>query len=112
MWLKLSSSTFGQPGRSFQAPNSTPANGANWSARLVELYVGTASLEQAQHAVSAQTPYDRKLQRCETDFYGGEWQFIHGVRAAAQSALKDALIACTPGNAELEAARVALRKLP
>jgi tetratricopeptide (TPR) repeat protein len=77
----------------------------DWPAPLIQLFLGKLSLESALTA--AKTPN----QKCEVQFYTGEWQLLQKDRTAAVKFLKDAIEICGKESAEYEGAIEEMKRL-
>jgi len=92
-----------------RAKESLPASAANanpaWPHPVLELLAGASTVEATMAA--AQSP----SQRCEAQFYAGEWKLLQGDRAGATAAFKAALDACPKSFIEYKGARAELRRL-
>jgi lipoprotein NlpI len=80
---------------------------SGWPKPLLDLFAGRASPEDIQRA-AARSPN----QKCEADFYIGEWQLARGNVAAAAGLFRAAEAECPRDYIAFDAARHELRRLP
>ena len=78
---------------------------AEWPFAVTELYLGTRS--PAATLVAAATPE----QKCEAQFYLGQWHIVRGNRADAETALRAAVETCPKSFTEYRAAVAELKRL-
>jgi lipoprotein NlpI len=79
--------------------------GRAWPFPVVELFLGGRTLEATLSAAS------NPSERCEAQFYGGEWTLLSGDRAAAATALKAAVETCPKSFIEYKGAQAELKRL-
>jgi tetratricopeptide (TPR) repeat protein len=93
--------------KSLAAAASRSNAGANpsWPHTVLELMLGSRTLEAT--VAAATTP----AERCEAQFYGGEWMLLHADRVGAVTALRTAEEACPKTFIESKGARAELRRL-
>ena len=80
-------------------------NSQDWPYAVFELYVGRR--DPAATLAAAQKPEER----CEAQFYVGEWQLLQGDRAAARQRFEEAVGICLKAFIEYTAAQAELRRL-
>jgi lipoprotein NlpI len=80
---------------------SSPA----WPGPVAALLLGTRTLDATLAA--AENP----SQRCEAQFYGGEWKLLQGDRGSATAALKAAMETCPKSFIEYKGAQAELKRL-
>jgi lipoprotein NlpI len=76
-----------------------------WPAPLFQLFLSQRAADTVQAAVSD------AQQRCEAQFYTGEWHILHGAQATAAQALDQAAASCARTSIEFGAAVAELRRL-
>jgi rhomboid protease GluP len=79
--------------------------GPGWPRPVLDLFLGERTVG-ATLAAAIEAP-----QRCEAEFYVGEWQLLRGDRTAAVSALKVALDACPKSFIESKGAQAELKRI-
>jgi lipoprotein NlpI len=77
----------------------------DWPYPLIELFLGKQSPEAAMAAAG------KPEERCEAQFYIGEWQLLQGRRAAAARTLEAAAGTCPKDFLEYEGAQADLKRL-
>ena len=87
------------------AARSSAASGTSWPRPVLDLLLGSRPIEATLAA--AATP----AERCEAQFYGGEWMLLQGDRAGAIAALRAAEDTCPKTFIEYKGARAELRRL-
>jgi tetratricopeptide (TPR) repeat protein len=80
-------------------------NSQDWPYAVFELYL--ARRDAAATLAAAQKPEER----CEAQFYVGEWQLLQGDRAAARQRFEEALGSCPKAFIEYTGAQAELRRL-
>jgi len=79
--------------------------GSEWPVPLVDLFLGKRSLDAALGEAS------KPEERCEAQFYIGQWQLVRGNRAPALNALRTAVDTCPKDFVEYQGAVVELKRL-
>jgi lipoprotein NlpI len=108
IWLYLSrvrDATARQAAAADLAKTSAGLQGPDWPNPVVELYLGK------QPAEAVRTAAGDARQRCEGEFYIGEWHFAQEDRAKAAAAFKAAVDACPHDFIEYRAAAEELKRL-
>jgi tetratricopeptide (TPR) repeat protein len=77
----------------------------DWPYAVLELYLGRS--DPAAALAAAQ----KNEERCEAQFYVGEWQLVQGDRAAARQRLEEAVAICPKSFIEYTGAQAELRRL-
>ena len=80
-------------------------NGQDWPYAVFELYL--ARRDAAATLAAARKPEER----CEAQFYVGEWQLLRGDRAAARRRFEEAVGSCPKAFIEYTGAQAELRRL-
>ncbi len=88
LWRYLARARAGQDGREELASTAARQSAREWPRPVVEFYLGTRSADQMLTA--AATPEER----CEAQYYLGEWHLLHRDRAKAMDALQAAADTC------------------
>jgi lipoprotein NlpI len=76
-----------------------------WPFAVIELYLGRRSLELTLDAAS------KPDERCEAQFYSGEWYILQSKLAEAGAALREAVEICPKDFTEYAAAQAELKRL-
>jgi tetratricopeptide (TPR) repeat protein len=79
--------------------------GSEWPIPIVEFYLGKRSLDAALGEAS------KPEQRCEAQFYIGQWHLVRGNRAPALNALRTAADTCPKDFIEYQGALEELKRL-
>jgi lipoprotein NlpI len=82
------------------AASANPA----WPHPVIELFAGASTVEATLAA--AQTP----SQRCEGQFYAGEWKLLQGDRGGATAVLQAAVASCPKSFTEYKGAQAELKR--
>ena len=77
----------------------------NWPYAVIELYLGKRSLSATLDAA------DKPNERCEVEFYIGQWHIVKGDPAAAAAPLKTAVESCPKAFIEYASAVNELKRL-
>jgi lipoprotein NlpI len=112
IWRALALAHDGKPYEQQFATDAGALDKAKWPAPLVQLYLGQSTPTAALAAASAAPDADRgNEQVCEANFYGGEWQLVHGQGDAARPMLMAAHNQCPHEFIERDAAAAELARL-
>ena len=105
IWDYLARERMGEDGMAELEAKSARLKNTDWPYPVIELYLGGRS--PADVLLVA-----RKVEeRCEAQFYNGEWQLLHGNRAEAATALQAAADVCPKNYFEYTAALAELKRL-
>jgi tetratricopeptide (TPR) repeat protein len=105
IWSYLARERAGENGAAELAANAVRLKTTEWPYPVIELYLGRLSLAQVQSAVS------NAEERCEAQFYGGEWHLLRRNRTEAATALQTAVDTCPKGFFEYSGALADLKRL-
>jgi len=106
IWLYLARARAGDPGAAAELEtNAARLKPADWPYPVAELYLGRRTTADTLAATG------KAGDRCEAQFYVGEWHLLKGDRAAAGAALKLAADTCPGTFIESLGARAELRRL-
>jgi lipoprotein NlpI len=106
LWLYLARARSGDDTAAAElAANATRLEPSAWPYAVIELYLGQRTPEAMLAAPT--TPDDR----CEAQFYLGEWKLLRADRAAAIEALEAAANTCPKDFVELADAKAELKRL-
>jgi lipoprotein NlpI len=86
-------------------PVAKRMNSRDWPYAVFELYLGRH--DAAATLAAAQKPEER----CEAQFYVGEWQLLQGDRAAAKQRFEEVVGSCPNAFVEYTGAQAELRRL-
>jgi tetratricopeptide (TPR) repeat protein len=100
----LAQTRAGQPVSDLE-PAAQRMKGRHWPYAVLELYLGR------RDAAAALTAAQKPEERCEAQFYVGEWRLLQGDRAQAQQLLEEAAGGCPKSFIEYRAAQAELRRL-
>ncbi|MDE1985958.1 MAG: hypothetical protein KGJ28_05415 [Alphaproteobacteria bacterium] len=113
LWVGLLGRRAGNFNQLEFAQRISELNGSSWPAPLLALYRGTADPEDVYRATTnASSIRNANNQRCEADFYVGEWQLSRGNFSTAVSLLKTAVAECPRNFIAYVAAEEELRRSP
>jgi tetratricopeptide (TPR) repeat protein len=105
LWLYLSSAHTSPRDASGDLAAATSKITPDWSAPVVQMFLGKKSVDAA--VAAAATPD----QKCEAQFYSGEWQVLHRAKEPAQKALQTAVDSCPKDFAEYRGAVEEFKRL-
>ena len=105
IWRYLARERGGENGAAELAANAARLKSKDWPYPVVELYLG----ERSPADVLAVT--GKPDERCEAQFYSGEWHLLRGNRAPAATALQAAADTCSKEFVEYAGALVELKRL-
>ena len=105
IWRYLARERGGENGAAELAASSARLKSKDWPYPVVELYLGGRSPADVL-AVTGKPD-----ERCEAQFYSGEWHLLRGNRATAATALQAAADTCSKTLEEYAAALVELKQL-
>lgn len=112
IWRALALAHDGKPYEQQFATDASTLDNTKWPAPLIQMYLGQSTPAAALAAASANPDADRgKEQICEANFYGGEWQLLHGQSDAAKPMLGAAHKDCPHEFIERDAAAAELTRL-
>lgn len=105
LWRFLALGHLGQDGATELRGNAARLTTKNWPYPVIEYYLGDRTLAHMRAAVG--NPNDK----CEAEFYLGEWQLVHGNSGDARAALQTAADTCPTYFNEYDAALAELKRL-
>ena len=105
IWRYLARERAGESGAAEFAASAARSKSADWPDPIVELYLGQRSPADVLSAAS------KADERCEAQFYIGEWHLLHGDRTAAAAALQTAADSCPKEFDEYTGALAELKRL-
>jgi tetratricopeptide (TPR) repeat protein len=105
IWRYLARQRAGDNGAPELEANAAQLKSKNWPYSVVELYLGRRSPAEVLSVAS------KPDERCEAQFYIGEWHLLRGDRAAAAAALQTAVDTCSKEFDEYTGALAELKRL-
>lgn len=84
----------------------------DWPAPLLDLYRGKTTADNVYREAADKDAQTATNQKCEADFYVGEWHLARKNEAAAKPLLQQAASECPRNFIEYSAAEVELKRLP
>ena len=94
LWLYVARSRAGDPDAYELARASSRAHSDQWPHPLLRLYLGNATRAQVAAAASDADGDAREDQRCERDFFLGEYELLRGAEDMARKLFHDTTDAC------------------
>jgi lipoprotein NlpI len=88
IWFYLSRERAGENGAAELEAKAAKLKRMEWPYPVIELYLGGRSPAEVLSVAS------KADERCEAQFYGGEWHLLRGHRAEAAAALQAAVDTC------------------
>jgi lipoprotein NlpI len=111
LWLHLARARLGADDRDELAANAARLDPRGWPAPLVRLFLGDAVPSEVEAAAGGGDPATQRQQRCESDFYLGEWTLERQDPTLARSLLERARQNCPPAYVEYVGAVSELKRL-
>ena len=111
LWLFLARKRAGIAAEKTLGIDARTSGTGPWPAPVVGLYLGNSTPEEVQKAAVDLNVNRQRNQRCEANFYIGQWQLLRGSREQAASLLRDASAMCPSSFIEYEGAVAELRRL-
>jgi lipoprotein NlpI len=105
LWRFLARARTGQDATSELSDNAARLKNKNWPYPVIEFYLGKRSLDAMREAAT------NPSEKCEADFYAGEWHLMRGNKADARPALQAAADACPKSFYEFLGAVAELKRL-
>ena len=105
IWRYLARERAGENGSAELEANAARLKSKDWPYPVVELYLGGRSPADVLSIAS------KPNERCEAQFYSGEWHLLRGNRAAAATALQAAADTCSNDFDEYAGALAELKRL-
>jgi tetratricopeptide (TPR) repeat protein len=105
IWGYLARERMGEDGTPELVAKAAGLKTTDWPHPIIELYLGRRSPADVLLVAS------NADERCEAQFYNGEWQLLRGNRAAAATALQDAVDICPKNFSEYKGALAELKRL-
>jgi tetratricopeptide (TPR) repeat protein len=105
LWRYLALGHMGQDGAAELSVNATRLKSKDWPQAVIDFYLGRRSLDEMRTATG------NGNDRCQSEFYAGEWQFLRGNKAEAKESLQIAADTCPRFSVEYHGAISELRRL-
>ena len=105
IWRYLARERGGENGTAELEADAARLKSTDWPYPVIELYLGRRSPSDILSAAS------KAEERCEAQFYNGEWHLLRGNRAAAATALQAATDICSKDFFEYKGAVAELKRL-
>ena len=105
IWRYLAREHVGENGAAELEANAARLKSKDWPYPVIELYLGGRSPAEVLSVAS------KPEERCEAQFYIGEWHLLRGNRAAAATALQAAADICSKDFFEYKGALAELKRL-
>jgi lipoprotein NlpI len=105
LWRYLARAHLGQDGTAELSDNAARLTTADWPHAVIDFYLGRRSLDEIRTAAS------NPNEQCESAFYAGEWELLHGNKAEAKALLQVAIDTCPKTFVEYPGAISELRRL-
>jgi lipoprotein NlpI len=111
LWLHLARARLHADDREELASNAARLDPRHWPAPLVRLFLGDGVPSEVEAAAARGDPAAQRQQRCESDFYLGEWTLDRHDAALARNLLERARQTCPPAYVEYVGAVSELKRL-
>ena len=111
LWLYLAQAHLKQNGATELAHNTITLAAAKWPSPIIAFYLGHATRSQVLAAAALGGAKARPSQECETSFYLGEWELLHGKTSAARIDLTHAAKTCPLNFIEHTGAKAELSRM-
>lgn len=112
LWYAVSADRAGTLDQVKFAADVTKLDVDDWPAPLLDLYRGKMSVDKVYHEAASRDAQTATNQKCEADFYIGEWQLARKNEVAAKPLLQQAVSECPHNFIEYFAAQVELKRQP
>jgi len=110
LWHAMTADRAGTLDQAALAEEMRDIDDDDWPGPLIMLYRGKLTVERAAAKAAARDPQKATEQKCEADFYVGEWQLARANRDAALTLLKQAVDECPHNFVEFFAAQEELKR--
>ncbi len=105
LWRYLARGRLGQDGAGELGVNAARLTSKRWPYPVIDFYLGRHSMEELSSAATAPN------ERCEAEFYTGEWHLLKNDQASAKAALQRAADICPKSYIEFAGAAADLKRL-
>jgi lipoprotein NlpI len=108
LWAAMASQRLGEPNE--LARRAAAFDKDSWPGALLDLFGGRMAPDEIYRAAARGSGRTSSNQKCETDFYVGEWQFARGNFTVARNLLLSAATECPHNDVAFRAAQGELRR--
>ena len=112
LWYAMSADRAGTLDQVMFAADVTKLDIDDWPAPLLDFYRGKATADDVNRKAANRDAQIATGQKCEADFYIGEWQLARKNEDAAKPLLQQAVSECPHNFVEYSLAQVELKRLP
>jgi lipoprotein NlpI len=105
LWRYLARGRVGQDGTVELSANAARLQSQNWPRAVIDFYLGQRTLEEMRATAG------NARDKCESAFYTGEWELIHGNKADAKTSLQVAADTCPMTFVEYDGAISELKQI-
>jgi lipoprotein NlpI len=112
LWYAMSADRAGTLDQVKFAADVSKLDVDDWPAPLLDLYRGKMSVDKVYHEAASRDAQTATNQKCEADFYIGEWQLARKDDASAKRLLQQAVSECPHNFIEYFAAQLELKRQP
>ena len=112
LWYAMSADRAGMLDRVKFAADVSELDFGDWPAPLLDFYSGKVAADKVYSEAASRDAQTATNQKCEADFYIGEWQLARKDGAAARPLLQQAVSECPHNFLEYSAAQVELKRQP
>ncbi len=110
IWLAIADAAQGKAANAFNRASSSDDQ-KKWPGPIVEFFAGKIAEKDVFAFAATGDEESQKGQKCEADFYVGEWQLLHRSQSEVKQLLDDAQQICPRDFIELRAANFELARL-
>lgn len=112
LWYAMSADRAGTLDRAAFVADVSKLDIDDWPAPLLDFYSGKTAADKVYSEAASRDAQTATNQKCEADFYIGEWQLARKDGAAARPLLQQAVSECPHNFLEYFAAQVELKRQP
>ena len=112
LWYAMSADRAGTLDQATLTDAESRLDGSDWPAPLLDLYRGKMTADKAALKAASRDVEIAGNQKCEADFYIGEWQLARKSEDAGKVLLQQAVSECPHNFFEYFAAQVELKRQP
>jgi lipoprotein NlpI len=112
LWYAMSAERAGALDRTVLEDAASNFSSGDWPAPVLDFYRGKVTVDTVYREAENRDAQTAVNQKCESDFYVGEWRLAHKDASAAKTLLQQAQNACPKNFLEYSMAKVELERLP
>jgi len=112
LWFAMSAGRAGTFDQAKFAADVSALGSDEWPVPLLDFYRGKTAVDKVYSEAASKDAQIAINQKCEADFYIGEWQLARKNTADAKSLLQQAVGECPHGFIEFSFAQAELKRLP